>query len=112
MDFFAIFLIIAVSVGFVYLVLRLIKGLVFGHQGGAKHCLSCGHEGPTKKPTKGSFFIELILWLCFLVPGLIYSIWRLNTRHEVCINCGGTSLVPLTSPILAAAKLKANPEPT
>lgn len=112
MDYFAIFLIIAVSFGSVYLVLRLIRGLIFGHRGDAKHCLACGHEGRTKKITRGSFFIEIILWLCFLIPGLIYSIWRLSTRHDVCANCGGTSIVPLASPVLVAAKLKANPEPT
>jgi len=25
--------------------------------------------------TRGSILIEIVLWLCFLVPGLIYFIW-------------------------------------
>jgi len=34
--------------------------------------------------TKGHFALEFVLWLCFLVPGIIYSIWRLTTRRETC----------------------------
>ena len=45
-----------------------------------------------------SILIEIILWLCFLVPGLIYSAWRISKRHDVCPSCGGADLVPLGSP--------------
>lgn len=43
--------------------------------------------------------IEVILWLMFLVPGIIYSIWRLTSRHQACAMCGGTGLIPLDSPV-------------
>ena len=62
-------------------------------------CPSCGTEGKPIKITKGSIFIEIILWLCFLVPGLIYSIWRLTTRYTACRSCKAEGMVPVDSPI-------------
>jgi hypothetical protein len=62
-------------------------------------CKACGHHGKSTSATKGSFWIEVILWLCFLIPGLIYSIWRLNTRHSVCPKCGSSDIIPSDSPI-------------
>lgn len=72
--------------------------------GGQKHCMTCGSDAVPLVKTKGSIFIELILWLCFLVPGLIYSIWRLNTRGEACPHCSGVLLVPTDSPAALAHK--------
>lgn len=50
-------------------------------------CPNCGYVGKPKKFTKGSILIEVVLWLMFLVPGLIYSIWRLTTKYEGCPRC-------------------------
>jgi len=61
-------------------------------------CTACGTIGKTKSHTRGSIFIEIILWLCFLIPGLIYSLWRLTTRSKVCKVCGAAQLVPVSSP--------------
>ena len=60
-------------------------------------CTRCYMVGPSKRHIGGSFFIELFLWLCFFVPGIIYSIWRLTTRQQVCRACGSAELVPPTS---------------
>lgn len=62
-------------------------------------CTACGNVGPAKTMTKGSFGLEVVLWLCFLLPGLIYSIWRLTTRHEGCAVCGNVQLLPSSSPM-------------
>ena len=62
-------------------------------------CSTCGHVGEPMRVTRGSFGIEVLLWLCFLVPGLIYSIWRLGSRHDGCAMCGATTLLPLNSPV-------------
>jgi hypothetical protein len=48
--------------------------------------------------------IELVLWLCFAVPGLVYSLWRINSRHQACSACGSRALVPTTSPVAKAQK--------
>jgi len=61
-------------------------------------CTNCGYTGQAKKITKGSTVIELVLWLCLFFPGLLYSVWRLTTRHLACPKCGGTQLIPVDSP--------------
>lgn len=67
------------------------------------YCANCGALGLPKTRVKGSFWIELVLWFCFLVPGLIYSVWRLTTKAPVCSSCQSTSIMPSTSPNAKAA---------
>ena len=67
-------------------------------------CSHCGYLGAPKRVTKGSIIIELILWLCLLIPGIIYSVWRLTTRYDACPKCGATNMVPTNSPM--GAKLR------
>ncbi len=62
-------------------------------------CTNYGHVGDTTKVTKGHFALEVVLWLCFLVPGFIYSIWRLTTRHGACPVCGDLNLLPTSAPM-------------
>lgn len=62
-------------------------------------CSNCGSQGDPKRCTPGSLFIELILWLCFVIPGLIYTIWRVCARHDVCRKCGSRALIPTDSPM-------------
>jgi hypothetical protein len=64
-----------------------------------KLCLQCGSIGDTKRFMKGTILTELILWLFFLLPGLIYSIWRHSTVAQVCSRCGGLNVIPLDSPV-------------
>lgn len=61
-------------------------------------CANCGYQGSPATVTKGSFLIEVILWLCFLIPGLIYSIWRLTSRYDACPKCEAPNMIPLNSP--------------
>ena len=61
-------------------------------------CTSCGTTAAPESFTKGSIFIEIVLWLAFIIPGLIYSIWRLTTRQQVCSACKKPSLIPLDTP--------------
>ncbi len=62
-------------------------------------CKTCGHMGKPKTMTPGSFIIEIVLWLCFLVPGLFFSIWRLTARYSACAKCGSREIIPLDSPV-------------
>jgi ribosomal protein L32 len=71
-------------------------------------CKACGHIGYPKTITKGSFLTEVILWLFFLLPGLIYSIWRLTSKEEVCPRCGNATMIPVDTPI-GKQLLKENP---
>ncbi len=63
------------------------------------YCTTCGSQGRSRTHTRGHLGIELILWLCLIVPGLLYSIWRLASRNEVCSQCGAATLVPADSPV-------------
>lgn len=63
-------------------------------------CPSCGHTGKPKVMTKGSILIEIILWICFIVPGLIYTLWRQTSgKYTACPKCGNTSMIPPDSPM-------------
>jgi hypothetical protein len=68
-----------------------------------KLCAVCGTVGDTKRNMKGSILTELFLWLFFLLPGLIYSIWRHTTVTQVCRNCGSSAVIPLDSPVARQA---------
>jgi hypothetical protein len=64
---------------------------------GDKICIGCGSVGDPVNKVPGNFFIEVILWLCFFVPGVIYTIWRLSSKKKVCRVCGG-AMIPLDTP--------------
>jgi len=66
---------------------------------GYRVCTQCGTAAKPARRTPGSFIIELVLWLTFLLPGLIYSIWRITTRGNVCSSCGSRQLVAPDSPV-------------
>lgn len=70
-------------------------------------CTSCGHVGNSNTITKGHFALEVVLWLCFLVPGFIYSVWRHTSRYEACPICGNENLLPKAAP-MAQKFLKEN----
>lgn len=61
-------------------------------------CATCGSRGTPRTRTRGSTWLELALWLCFIVPGLIYSIWRLTTRQPVCPECGSAGMISVNTP--------------
>ena len=71
-------------------------------------CTNCGHVGSTTTVTKGHFALEVVMWICFLVPGIIYSVWRLTTRQEACSVCGNVNLLPKAAP-MAQKFLRENP---
>ena len=62
------------------------------------YCANCGTVDRPKLHTPGSFFIEVLLWLCLVVPGMIYTVWRHTARKEVCRACFTPNLLPLDSP--------------
>ncbi|MFA5438209.1 MAG: hypothetical protein WC293_06590 [Candidatus Omnitrophota bacterium] len=62
-------------------------------------CKSCGYLGKAKTVTKGSLGMEIVLWLFFIFPGVLYSIWRLSSKHKACPKCGNTTLIPYDSPM-------------
>ncbi|SDB03346.1 hypothetical protein SAMN05660653_00146 [Desulfonatronum thiosulfatophilum] len=62
-------------------------------------CTNCGAKGKPKKIAKGSFVLEVVLWLLLIVPGIIYSFWRLTSKQKVCPICKAPNMIPLSSPM-------------
>lgn len=65
---------------------------------GGFYCPACGQTGDGVRHVPGSILIELVLWLCFLVPGIIYSIWRHSASTKACHKCHTPGLIPIDSP--------------
>ena len=61
-------------------------------------CADCGSTIRPVKIWKGSFLLEVILFLCFIIPGLIYSAWRLSATKMGCPLCKSVSVFPLSGP--------------
>lgn len=61
-------------------------------------CIDCGNVGKARKYCRGSVFLELFLWLCFLLPGIVYSIWRYTGPRRVCSKCMSPNIIPPDSP--------------
>lgn len=61
-------------------------------------CTQCGFVGQASQITRGSGLIEIVLWLTFIIPGVIYSIWRRSSPSQVCSQCKNQSLIPVDSP--------------
>lgn len=63
-------------------------------------CKACGTVNDTARRARGSGWIELVLWLTFIIPiALIYSIWRRAGVRPSCSACGGQDLVGLQTPV-------------
>lgn len=62
-------------------------------------CANCGSVDKTKLFTPGSILLEIVAWCLLLIPGILYSFWRLSGRRKVCAVCGSPNLVPAESPI-------------
>lgn len=61
-------------------------------------CSTCGLVIRPKNVIKGNCLIEGILWL-LIIPGAIYSVWRLASKASVCPSCGSKELVQVNSPV-------------
>ena len=57
------------------------------------YCNAC-HNFTPHALKKGNGWIELVLYLMYIVPGIIYSIWRRSGAPNVCPLCRAASLVP------------------
>lgn len=62
-------------------------------------CKSCGTLQGIQSSIPGHLLIEIILWCCGLVPGLIYTVWRRSSKYAKCSVCSSKEIVPLNSPM-------------
>lgn len=69
-----------------------------------RYCIACGSVAEPRVREPGSCLIEIVLWALFVVPGLIYTLWRWTTPNQFeCRACASRSTVPLSSPAAVAA---------
>ena len=61
-------------------------------------CTHCHTRVTPEVHTPGSAGLELLAWIVFLVPGLLYSLWRRNARTLICPVCKAPNPIPLASP--------------
>jgi ssDNA-binding Zn-finger/Zn-ribbon topoisomerase 1 len=52
-------------------------------------CPSCNYIGESGAIAKGSRKTEITLWCCFIVPGLLYTLWRQSKegQYQGCPKC-------------------------
>lgn len=51
-------------------------------ENGGYICSLCGTRGDLKSTILGSFIVEALLWLCFIVPGIMYYHGDLQLEKE------------------------------
>lgn len=61
-------------------------------------CRNCGYSGKVYLSMRGSGLIEVFLWLMFIIPGVIYSLWRSSSRFYKCPSCESQGLIPAEAP--------------
>ncbi len=59
-------------------------------------CMECGCQRDPIQAKRGFLVVELFMWLLYILPGVIYSIWRRVRTQQICSNCRTPSIV-LTS---------------
>ncbi len=62
-------------------------------------CTSCGHVGKPRVRNRGSSAIEIILWLCILIPGFLYTLWRMGRKDRYCRSCKAQTVIAADSPM-------------
>ncbi|MEP7382899.1 MAG: hypothetical protein ABI910_14510 [Gemmatimonadota bacterium] len=63
-------------------------------------CTQCGAQtsAPLKVPP-GSPWVALALAVPFVIPGVIYTVWRFTMRRTLCPTCGHAQLIPADAPL-------------
>jgi hypothetical protein len=61
-------------------------------------CANCRTVIHPVSKRQGSGGVEFLLWILFIIPGLIYSVWRSSARHNICPVCQAANPVPLNTP--------------
>lgn len=71
-------------------------------------CTQCLSKVEPKKGVRGYFVIEILLYLVMILPGLLYTLWRITGgKEKTCPKCGSHVFVPIDSP--AAQMMLKNP---
>jgi hypothetical protein len=61
-------------------------------------CSNCRSSIRPEQKKPGTGGVEVLLWLFFIVPGLIYTVWRSGAAYNICPVCQARNPVPLDTP--------------
>ncbi len=56
-------------------------------------CSSCSYKEKPMTWRPGSVKLEIVLWICGIIPGLLYTIWRNYRSVLVCPNCETATMI-------------------
>ena len=60
-------------------------------------CSICSYKDKPITFRRGSGKLEIALWICGILPGLLYTLWRNYTAILVCPNCERASMISTKS---------------
>lgn len=60
-------------------------------------CSRCSYVGKPVLIKEGNVFLEIMLWLLFVIPGLFYTAWRQSCRYYGCPLCRAQKMAPVNS---------------
>ena len=60
-------------------------------------CMECSCQREPIWVKRGWLIIEIVMWLLYIIPGVIYSIWRRVRKQQVCPKCLSPGMVLTTS---------------
>ena len=61
-------------------------------------CTACCCTDKPIKYRRGRNKREILLWICFIVPGLLYTIWRNTSTILACPRCETTTMISTKTP--------------
>jgi len=69
-------------------------------------CMECSCQRDPIWVKRGWLVIEIAMWLLYIIPGVIYSIWRRVRKQQVCPNCLNPGMVlTISSRVMKARQL-------
>jgi hypothetical protein len=69
-------------------------------------CKNCGHSGKASWKHRGSATLEVALWLCLIIPGVFYTMWRGNGKVRWCKKCFSKDIIPSDTPVAIKSNYK------
>lgn len=55
-------------------------------------CKRCRKVGKPRLVTPGNSRKEIVLWICLILPGFVYSMWRSLGKFGVCAACNSDDI--------------------
>ena len=80
---------------------RVVEDDSVGVSGSGWVCRQCRtYSSIPRTELPGSTGVEVLLWLLYIIPGVLYSMWRRDDKNavKVCGSCNGNDLTPVSSP--------------